>query len=119
MPGIDLNQPKLLTLFEHFLYSFKFHIKDVGLSLGTGIFAMITFNDIPLIFTAIGTLVGTVLLPYYYGRRRYRKQEEREQEAAIIKAIRELRELGFILKTDSPDEQHRKAVDWLSKPIKE
>ena len=64
----------------------------------------------------IGTAFGTLGLPVYFGYRRYRKQEEREMEMTIIKAIKDLRELGFIKPDDSIESQRNKAVDWLSKP---
>ena len=82
----------------------------------SGMFAFITLQDVPLVITIVGTALGTVGLPVYFGYRRYRKQEEREMEMAIIKAIKDLRELGFILSHESIEEQREKAINWLSKP---
>lgn len=106
-------------LWSNILYSFKFHLKEMGLSFGTGIFAFITLQDIPILVTILGTIVGTFGIPSYFGWRRYKKQEEREGETAIIRAIKDLRELGFInQELDSIEVQRQKAIEWLSKPVK-
>ena len=114
--GIILNTQLHKSMFQHYLQSFKLHFNDSVLSLFSGIFAFITLQDVPLIITIIGTAFGTLGLPVYFGYRRYRKQEEREMEMAIIKAIKDLRELGFIKPDESVESQRNKAVDWLSKP---
>lgn len=115
MDGI-LNTNSHKFMFQHYLQSFKLHLNDSLLAAFSGTFAFITLQDVPVIITIVGTAIGTLGLPAYFGYRRYKKQEEREQEMAIIKAIKDLRELGFILLTDSIEEQRAKAVDWLSKP---
>lgn len=111
-----LNTNIYQKMFQHYLQSFKFHFNDSLLAFFSGTFAFITLQDVPLIITIIGTGLGTLGLPVYFGYRRYRKQEEREIEMAIIKAIKDLRELGFILPDDSIEVQRQKAIDWLSKP---
>jgi len=107
------------SMFEHYIQSFKFHFNDIIVSLGSGTFLFITLNDVPILITIIGTAIGTFGLPAFFGYRRYRKQEEREQEAAIIKAIKDLRELGFIKPEDSLELQRQKAIEWLAKPTKD
>lgn len=105
------------TMFEHYIESLKFHIKESLLALCTGIFGMITLKDIPTILSIIGIAIGTVILPIFFGYRRNRKKEERERESAVIRAIKDLRELGFIDPILPIDEQRAAAIEWLSKPI--
>lgn len=100
-----------------FLDSFKIHIKEIGISLGTGVLGFITLTDINTFITMTGVFIGTVVMPVYFGWRRYKKQEEREMESAVIKAIKDLRELGFIKEEDSIDIQRNKAIEWLKKPV--
>lgn len=114
MTGVLAQQHK--TMFDHYIQSFKFHLNDILLSFGSGTFLIITLQDVPILLTIAGTAIGTIGLPVYFGYRRYRKQEEREMEMAIIKAIKDLRELGFILPHESIEEQREKAITWLSKP---
>lgn len=116
--GIILNTQLHKSMFQHYLQSFKLHLNDSILSFFSGVFAFITLQDVPLIITILGTAFGTLGLPVYFGYRRYIKQEEREMEMAIIKAIKDLRELGFIEPSESIESQRTKAIDWLSKPIK-
>lgn len=119
MTGIEINKfTKVYTMFDYIVFSFKTHIKEMGLSLGTGVLGIITLTDVPTIITIIGVAFGTLLMPVYFGWRRYKKQEEREMEAAVIKAIKDLRELGFITNEDTLDIQRQKALDWLQKPVK-
>lgn len=106
-------------MVNYFVFSFKSNAREIGLSLCTGVLGFITLDQVPLLLTIIGTAIGTTAMPVYYGWKRYRKQEERERESAVIKAIKDLRDLGFIDPEEPAEEQHRKAVDWLSKPIKE
>jgi hypothetical protein len=103
--------------FDYLFYSFKTHIKEIGISLFTGVLGLITLQDIHTFMTMIGVAIGTVVMPVYFGWRRYKKQEEREMEGAVIKAIKDLRELGFIKESDSLEEQRNKAVEWLKKPV--
>lgn len=118
MTGIELHEiTKVYTMFDYIVFSFKTHIKEMGLSLGTGILGIITLTDVPTIITIIGMTIGTLLMPVYFGWRRYKKQEEREIETALIKAIKDLRDLGFINETHSIEEQRQMAIDWLSKPL--
>lgn len=108
--GIEENKN---TMFSHFLFSYKYHIKEVFLSLTFGLWGMITMHDIPIILTIIGTLFGTVMLPLYFGYRNYKKKEEREFEKAVINAIIDLRQLGFIEPHLPIPEQRRIAIEWL------
>jgi len=110
-----LNNHK--TMYEIYLNSFKLHFKESVFGFTNGMLWVFTLHDIPVILTIIGITLGSVIMPFYYGRRRYRKQEEREQETALIKAIKDLRELGFIDKTTSQEEQRKIAEDWLIRPV--
>lgn len=101
------------SMFSYYIQAFKFHLNDILLSFGSGTFLFITLQDVPIILTIIGTAVGTVGLPAYFGWRRYKKQEEREKETAIIKAIKDLRELGFIDPSSPVEAQRQKAIEWL------
>ena len=113
MEGVfQINYNKM---FEHYIQAFKFHLNDIGLSIGSGTLLFITLKDVPLILTIIGTAIGTVCLPAYFAYRRYKKQEEREKETAVIKAIKDLRELGFISQDEPSEVQRQKAIDWLTK----
>jgi hypothetical protein len=114
--SININLHRMM--FQHYLQSFKLHFNDSLLSVFSGIFAFITLQDVPIIFTILGTGFGTLGLPIYFGYRRFRKQEEREIEMAIIKAIKDLRELGFIDPTSPIEKQREQAISWLSKPTK-
>lgn len=105
-------------MLGHYIQSFKYHINDIILSFSSGTFLFITLKDVPIFVTILGTLLGTVCLPLYFGWRRYKKQEEREQETALIKAIKDLRDLGFINKDEPIETQRNKSMEWLSKPTK-
>lgn len=113
-----LTQITHKTMLDHLFLSFKLHFSESAFAFGNGFLWILTWNDVPTLVTVFGIFLGSVAMPFYYGRRRYKKQEERESEEAIIKAIKELRNLGFILTTMSPDEQRNIAIEWLSKPIK-
>jgi len=116
MTGIVPN-PKQQML-EFYLYNtFKMHFKESMLAFATGFLGIITLQDVSVIVTIFGVAIGTVIIPAVSGWRKFKKQEEREQEAAVIKAIKDLRELGFINKDEPVDEQRAKAIEWLSKPV--
>ena len=118
MIGVDLQTNlQSRTMLDYFFLSFKTHIREISLSMFTGILGLITLQDIPSMLTIVGVAVGTVIMPIYFGWRRFKKQEEREREAAIIKAIKDLRDLGFITQTDSIETQRNIAIEWLSKPV--
>lgn len=118
MTGIEIHKiTKVHIMFDYIVFSFKTHIKEIGLSAGTGILGLITLTDVPTIITIIGMTLGTLLMPVYFGWRRYKKQEEREMESAVIKTIKDLRELGFITETHTIEEQRAMAIEWLSKPV--